>query len=632
MERYGPNGAADPTFGNGGRVTASLNGIAVALGVGLDPGTGDVVAVGTSDGRAAVARFTPDGVPDPSFGIGTGNSTGGGYSVFDLAADVAAGIGGSGPSGDSLFSKVIVDSDGSLLAAGATATSGAAGAGGSGAAGVVVVARINTAGGLATTFNPGGPTRGLVVVPGLATRDLSAGGGANAAGDATAGLAIQTLNGQTRILVANRTADGHFGVVRLDPAGAVDAAFGIAGLVTANFGGDDDADFVGVNAATTAGAAAGDIFVAGTTTAAPTTGGVPADAVARVAFAAFHPDGTPDTSFADNGLEVFDSGVPASAPVTRPGAARPDAVNIGAIVEAVFGSLQPDGRVVVGAGRRNSGFGGGSPMGSMRRITPTPLPTPPPTPGPTPTPTPTASLPSGTLGATVAASLPASAVAGSRLSAFTTVTVSNPTQQTIGGRVTVTVYVSPTRSLGGAAEVTAVSQAIKLKTGKTKAIKVKLRSLPGGLADGTYYLIAAVRAPDGSTTGGAGPTLVIAAPSVAVKASNVRPLAASARPGKPAALSLALTNTGTAPAAGTASLTVSPSDPSSGAAGPSAAPVPLRVKLAAKASKTYRVKFAIPSGLGAGRYLLSVSLDVATLGDPTAADGVAVSTATLLIK
>jgi uncharacterized membrane protein len=232
----------------------------------------------------------------------------------------------------------------------------------------------------------------------------------------------------------------------------------------------------------------------------------------------------------------------------------------------------------------------------------------------------------------VAASLPSSAVSGAKLKAFTTVTVSNATQQPISGRVTVTVYVSPAQSLEGATKVTAVTQAIKLKPGKSKAIKLKIGSLPAGLSAGNYFLVAAVRAPDGTTTGEAGPTVLISAPMAVAKVTAVRPVTASATPGKSATLALKLTDAGTAPVAGTAALTVSLSADPTGAGGQAAAPVPLKVKLAPKAARTFRVKFVVPTNLSAGRYFLSVSLNVAALGDPTAADGTGVSAATLLVK
>ena len=49
------------------------------------------------------------------------------------------------------------------------------------------------------------------------------------------------------------------------------------------------------------------------------------------------------------------------------------------------------------------------------------------------------------------------------------------------------------------------------------------------------------------------------------------------------------------------------------------------MKLKPGQSTSYRVKFVVPAGTAAGSYYLAGSLAVGTLGDTTAADGLAVS-------
>jgi uncharacterized delta-60 repeat protein len=76
LARYLPNGALDPSFSEDGKVEADFGHIrADVRAVLIDP-EGRIVAVGTTtsfDGigsAIALARFLPDGTPDPSFGTG----------------------------------------------------------------------------------------------------------------------------------------------------------------------------------------------------------------------------------------------------------------------------------------------------------------------------------------------------------------------------------------------------------------------------------------------------------------------------------------------------------------------------------------------------------------------------------
>jgi len=72
----------------------------------------------------------------------------------------------------------------------------------------------------------------------------------------------------------------------------------------------------------------------------------------------------------------------------------------------------------------------------------------------------------------------------------------------------VTLYLSPGKSLNGATQLLATTRTLKLKKGASKSLKLKLPSYPS-LFSGTYFLIVAVKAPDGTTTGVAGSSLAI---------------------------------------------------------------------------------------------------------------------------
>jgi hypothetical protein len=178
----------------------------------------------------------------------------------------------------------------------------------------------------------------------------------------------------------------------------------------------------------------------------------------------------------------------------------------------------------------------------------------------------------------------------------------------------VTLYVSPVPSFMGSTQV-GLPVALKIKAGRSKRLRIRLNAFPA-VPDGTYYILAAVKDPDGSVTGVAGPTLQIAAPFVTTAVSAVHPVPGTGIPGKRAGLMLTLTDTGNIPTSGTANLTLQGNLPSG--ANETIASLPLRVKLRPGAPHSYRVKFALPIGLPPGSYTLTASLEVSALGDKTA--------------
>jgi len=76
LARYTPAGVLDTTFGTGGKVTTDYGKYGdAAIGVAVDPTTQDVVTAGAvglggSNPRFAVCRYTPAGVLDTTFGTG----------------------------------------------------------------------------------------------------------------------------------------------------------------------------------------------------------------------------------------------------------------------------------------------------------------------------------------------------------------------------------------------------------------------------------------------------------------------------------------------------------------------------------------------------------------------------------
>ena len=277
IARYTLDGKLDTSFGSGGRVVTDFGTNADAVrGLAIAPG-GLIVAAGDAGGNFAFARYDSAGHLDPNFAQS-------GRQLFGL---------GTGANG---MGNVVVQSDGRIVAAGAEGSK-------------VVVVRLTATGEADGNFGTGG----LVTVAPLVTNPGST------AADRSEGLALQS-NG--RILVANRTSTGHFGLVRLTATGALDSTFGVAGLATANFGGDDDADSIAIENT-------GEIIVVGTSL---------QNGTANTAVAAFSPDGALLTTFANKGLLALPSGV---TPASRE-------LHVGDIVLRAFAARMPDGRVVVG--------------------------------------------------------------------------------------------------------------------------------------------------------------------------------------------------------------------------------------------------------------------------------------------
>ena len=86
----------------------------------------------------------------------------------------------------------------------------------------------------------------------------------------------------------------------------------------------------------------------------------------------------------------------------------------------MFGSVLPDGRVLIGVGETHRLRRPAPALSSVRPLIVGPT---------TPTPTPGATLPVGTAGAKVTASVPASVVGGAKARASAAVTVSAPAER-----------------------------------------------------------------------------------------------------------------------------------------------------------------------------------------------------------
>jgi len=244
IARYDTLGNLDPSFGTAGRTFADF-GMPGEAAYALAVDAGDKIVVGgSSSDHFAVARLSPAGILDPTFGQG-------GKNLFDL-------------DGVDVVGAVAVQRDGKILAAGASGPN-------------VVVIRLDVTGERDFGFGD----RSILTVPGLASR-LDTG----LMTDHSQALAIQR---DDKILVGNFTNAHNFGIVRVDLAGRLDPTFGVNGTAEIDLGGNDDVDALLIQET-------GEILAVGTTDA----GGPAVTAVAAL-------DGTGKliTGFGTNGVLTF---------------------------------------------------------------------------------------------------------------------------------------------------------------------------------------------------------------------------------------------------------------------------------------------------------------------------------------
>ena len=198
VARYGTEGTLDATFGGDGMTITNVDtGFDDAMGVGIQPDGSIVVAgwsepAGSSNARFALARYTPGGLLDPTFG-GDGKVTTNFTNGSDHAWDVA------------------LQPDGRIVAVGRAAARG----------GRFAVARYDTDGALDSGFGGDGKVM----------TDLNSGS------DEATGVVIPAGGA---IVVAGwsgpaGSSNSRFAVVRFTADGTVDPVFGGDGTVTTNF-------------------------------------------------------------------------------------------------------------------------------------------------------------------------------------------------------------------------------------------------------------------------------------------------------------------------------------------------------------------------------------------------------------
>ncbi|HEX8913905.1 MAG TPA: hypothetical protein VF796_16265 [Humisphaera sp.] len=226
----------------------------------------------------------------------------------------------------------------------------------------------------------------------------------------------------------------------------------------------------------------------------------------------------------------------------------------------------------------------------------------------------------------ITASLPAAVVGGQKAKASASVVVTNGGTGLLNGKVTVTLYASTDAAVdAGDAQLLTVTKKLKLKAGKAKTLKLKIKSFPA-VADGAYFVVASVAGADGVTDANTANNVVASANQVTIAAPFVDLATAAGiapapvRAGKSTTLLLDVANAGNVTASGTATaqVTLTPA-----AGQPVTVNVPVKLKLSPGMGKRYKLKLGFPEGTPAGDYSALVNLDASGLGDANVANNLA---------
>jgi uncharacterized delta-60 repeat protein len=295
LARYSADGQLDPGFGAAGRVITSMSSNSSARGVAVQP-DGKIVVTGLSSGDFTLVRYNPDGSldsgfgsagkvitdfggPDFSFAIALqpdGKIVVAGSSFFDFALarydsggslDMSFGSGGKATAsitGSEQAFAMALQPDGKIVLAGVTSVSPI-----NPDLSDFALARFNSNGSLDTGFGSGGKV----------VTDF---GG----GDIVTSLALQP-DGKIVVAGSARAAnfiDNNFAVARYNANGSLDLSFGAEGITLTDFGQNDSASAVALQAD-------GKIVVAGSVI----------QGTSDFALARFNSNGSLDTGFGSGG-------------------------------------------------------------------------------------------------------------------------------------------------------------------------------------------------------------------------------------------------------------------------------------------------------------------------------------------
>jgi len=221
--------------------------------------------------------------------------------------------------------------------------------------------------------------------------------------------------------------------------------------------------------------------------------------------------------------------------------------------------------------------------------------------------------------------IPASLVAGSKFTEK--LDLANLGSGPSTGTSHISFYASPTSTYDAATAVQVghLNRSFALKSGGKTAFSTEL-TFPASLTPGNYHLLAIVADGNGHTnTAATSVTTAVAAPFVEFT-DKVLKVASSVNPGKKAAVSLEVFNTGNVLAAGNLAVELETSDSSDGSDPQDWTTLTQRISIKPKAHAVLSLSSALPAGLAAGQYFAVATVDPSnTFHEPSLANNTAVS-------
>jgi subtilase family serine protease len=241
----------------------------------------------------------------------------------------------------------------------------------------------------------------------------------------------------------------------------------------------------------------------------------------------------------------------------------------------------------------------------------------------------TVALPPSPISGAILTSPPASVVAGARGSAK--ILLTNTSDNSFSGPVTVTMYVSstPTLDASATAVTTLTISKLGLRAGSSRTQTLRF-AYPKGLPAGQYYLIAQTSATGTNTTpdDALAATGVFISPPTVDLAASFSGQAVSVFPGRNGTANLTIQNLGNVTATGTFSLALYAS--LDGVVDPSdvllATSILKKISIAPGRSITLHIRFKAPANLAAGSYnLIAATYGVSQPADGNTANNIAVT-------
>jgi hypothetical protein len=222
-------------------------------------------------------------------------------------------------------------------------------------------------------------------------------------------------------------------------------------------------------------------------------------------------------------------------------------------------------------------------------------------------------------------SAPASIIAGAKLTEK--IDLANLGDGPSTGASQIKFYASPTSKYDASTAVLVghVNQSFALKSGGKTTLSAAL-TFPASLTPGKYHLLVVVADGNGHTNTVATTTTTAVLAPVVDLTDKVLAVSSSVKPGKKAAVSLEVFNTGNVVAAGNLAIELQTSDSSDGSDPQAWTTLTQHISIKPNAHVVLRLASAVPAGLAAGQYFVVATVDPSNaFHEPSLADHTAVS-------